>query len=113
LGFMFLFAAYNKLYGANATQLFSASVQAFKTGMPDWAVRLTTGVTPWVEVIAGVLLLLGVWTRAAATVLSGLLIVFIILIVQAIGRGLDLECGCFGKLSPFCPPRVGLCNLIQ
>jgi len=116
---LFLFAAYNKLVGTNAPQIFSSSVTAFMkradgtVAMPDWAVRLTVGVVPWVEVIAGVLLLLGIWTRAAATVLSGLLVVFIALVIQAIVRDLDLSCGCFGKLSPFCPEKVSWCNVIQ
>lgn len=116
---LFLFAAFNKLAGANGPQLFSASIQAFfklkdgSSAAPDWFVKLSTGVVPWVEVIAALLLLCGIWARAAAVVLSLLLITFIALIAQAIARDLDLHCGCFGKLSPFCPERVGYCNIIQ
>jgi uncharacterized membrane protein YphA (DoxX/SURF4 family) len=110
---LFLFAAYNKLAGVNGPQLFSGSIQAFKTGLPDWAVRFSTGAVPWTEVVAGVLLICGIWARAAATVLSLLLIAFIVLVAQAISRDLDLHCGCFGKLSPFCPEKVGMCNIIQ
>lgn len=121
---LFLLAAYNKLAGTNGPQLFSGSVQAFfklkdaapgapSNAAPDWFVRLSTGVVPWTEVIAATLLLCGVWTRAAASVLALLLLAFIVLIVQAIARDLDLHCGCFGKLSPFCPDRVGPCNIVQ
>ncbi len=114
LAAMFLYAAYQKLFnGDNAPKLFSSSVQAFKLGLGDLATRLSTSVTPWVEVISSVLLLLGVWSRAAAAVLSLLLIFFILLIVQALVRGLDVSCGCFGELSPFCPEKVGVCNIIQ
>lgn len=116
---LFLFAAFNKLAGANGPQLFSGSIQAFfklkdgSSAAPDWFVKLSTGVVPWVEVVAALLLLCGIWARAAATVLSLLLITFIVLIIQAIARDLDLHCGCFGKLSPFCPEKVGVCNIIQ
>ncbi len=116
---LFLFAAFNKLAGANGPQLFAGSVQAFfkrhdgSNAAPDWFVKLSTGIVPWTEVVAGLLLLCGVWARAAAAVLSFLLITFIVLIVQAIARDLDLHCGCFGKLSPFCPDKVGYCNIIQ
>jgi uncharacterized membrane protein YphA (DoxX/SURF4 family) len=115
LGGLFLFAAYNKLWHANDPQLFSASVQAFihNPDFPPVLVRLATGVTPWVEVVAGVLLILGLWSRAAAAVLAGLLVLFIGLIAQAMLRGLELDCGCFGKLSPFCPPKVSACNVYQ
>lgn len=115
LGGLFLFAAYNKLWHANDPQLFSASVQAFihNPAFPEPLVRLATGVTPWVEVVAGLLLVLGVWSRGAAAVLAGLLVLFIGLIGQAMLRGLQLDCGCFGKLSPFCPPKVSACNVYQ
>lgn len=115
LAALFLWAAYNKLFiSANAPQVFSASVEGFKLGLPEVGVRLATSVTPWVEVIAGVLLLLGVWSRAAAWVLAALLVAFIGLIGSALLRGLDLHCGCFGKLSPFCDPnQIGPCNIYQ
>lgn len=113
LAALFLWAAFNKLRHPNGPELFSDSVKAFKLNLPDFAVRATVGVVPWVEVIAGLLLLLGVWARAAATVLSALLVVFIVLIVQALARNLEVECGCFGKLSPFCPAKVGMCNIVQ
>lgn len=113
LAAMFLWAAYNKLRGPNGPQLFSDSVKAFKLHLPEALLRLTTGAVPWVEAVAGVLLLLGIWRRAAAAVFAALLVVFIVLIVQALARGLDVECGCFGKMSPFCPPKVGVCNIVQ
>ena len=113
LGALFLWAAFNKLRPPNGPVLFSDSIHAFKLGMPDTLVKLSVGVVPWVEVISAVLLLLGIWRRGAAIVLSSLLVVFLVLIVQALARGLAVECGCFGKLSPFCPPVVGTCNIIQ
>lgn len=110
---LFLLAAYNKLIGPNGPQLFMASVQAFKLPLGDALTRFATSATPWVELIAAVLLLRGVWSRAAATVLSLLLVLFIALIISALVRGLNVECGCFGKLSPFCKGPLGMCNLIQ
>lgn len=110
---LFLLAAYNKLMGPNGPQLFMASVQAFKLPLGEFLTRLSTSATPWVELVAAVLLLRGVWARAAATVLALLLVVFIVLIVQALVRGLNVDCGCFGKLSPFCTGPLGACNIIQ
>lgn len=51
---------------------------------------------PIVELILGVLLLLGLFTRPAAA-LSGLIMIgFVAGIAQAWARGLAIDCGCFG-----------------
>lgn len=115
LAALFLFAAYHKLWDKGDPQNFSDSVRAFKV-IPenlDIGVRLATSVTPWTEVVASVLLILGIWSRAAAAVLAFLLVGFIAMITNAILQKYDLECGCFGDLSPFCPKRVSWCNVQQ
>ncbi|MDD5231558.1 MAG: hypothetical protein PHC43_09535, partial [Candidatus Marinimicrobia bacterium] len=40
-------------------------------------------------------LILGIWLETAAFLLSVLSIGFIMLIISAIARGLNIECGCF------------------
>jgi len=56
-------------------------------------------VLPWLEILAGLALAAGVWKRASALIISGLLVFFILLTLVTIARGLDVECGCFGALS--------------
>jgi uncharacterized membrane protein YphA (DoxX/SURF4 family) len=56
-------------------------------------------VLPWLEILAGVALAAGIWKRAVALIISGLLVFFIVLTLVTIARGLDVECGCFGALS--------------
>lgn len=51
---------------------------------------------PFVELALGVLLLVGLATRLAATVATLLLVVFIAGIISAWARGLPIDCGCFG-----------------
>ena len=51
---------------------------------------------PFVEVVLGVLLVLGLFTRIAAAVGTVLMVAFIIGIAQAWARGLTIDCGCFG-----------------
>jgi len=60
---------------------------------------LAAVVLPWLEILAGVALAAGVWTRASALIITGLLVFFILLTLVTIARGLDVECGCFGALS--------------
>jgi len=56
-------------------------------------------VLPWLEILAGLALAAGVWKRASALIISGLLVFFIVLTLVTIVRGLDVDCGCFGALS--------------
>lgn len=56
-------------------------------------------ILPWLEILAGAALILGVWRRGAALVVSGLLVFFIVLTAVTMLRGLDVDCGCFGSLS--------------
>jgi len=56
-------------------------------------------VLPWLEILAGLALILGIWMRGAALVVSGLLVFFIILTLVTMIRGLDVDCGCFGAVS--------------
>lgn len=122
---LFLFAAWNKLHppkeaGAlSGPQSFVSSIQGFKLGLPETLLRASTSITPWLEVVAGLFLLMGIWVRASAAVIAGLLVMFIILILSVFFRNyfqdanIVVDCGCFGKLSPFCPKKLTWCNVVQ
>lgn len=51
---------------------------------------------PIIEVILGLLLIVGLFTRISAVISSFLMVAFIIGIAQAWARGLTIDCGCFG-----------------
>lgn len=53
---------------------------------------------PLLEAVVGIALVTGIHARGAAIVASGMLIAFAIGMVQAIARGIDLDCGCFGHV---------------
>ncbi len=65
--------------------------------MPSWGVNLWALYLPWVELIAGLFLLLGIRTRAAATLIGGMNIIFIVGLVKVIMQGLPITCGCVGE----------------
>ena len=109
LGGLYVFAGVIKLQGPLD---FSTSVMAFKI-LPDHLAQLATFAIPWTEVICGVALLAGWWARASALVLAVLTGIFIAGIASVLERGLSVNCGCFGKLSPFCKGPLGSCNLVQ
>lgn len=54
---------------------------------------------PWLEVLLGVCLIVGVWKRASYLLLAGLLLSFIIPVGYAQYHGFKIECGCFGGIE--------------
>jgi len=58
-------------------------------------VNLVGIIMPWLEVIAGLFLVIGILPRSSALVAGGLLCGFIVFGFLAIVRGLDISCGCF------------------
>ena len=63
--------------------------------VPGFAVNALALVMPWVEMLAGLALILGVWPRAAAALSGLLLLVFIVAIGFNLARGHAVDCGCF------------------
>ena len=59
------------------------------------ASNLVAVLLPWVEAIAGVLLIAGLWKRESAAVIAGMLVMFIAGASSVMARGIDVEnCGC-------------------
>jgi uncharacterized membrane protein YphA (DoxX/SURF4 family) len=54
---------------------------------------------PWIEFVAGLLLILGIETAAAALIISGMLAVFLPALFYAYFTGLDIACGCFSAAA--------------
>lgn len=63
--------------------------------LPDALVNGVALALPWVELLAGALLIVGVWRQAAALVIAVLNAVFLVAVSVALARGLEV-CGCFG-----------------
>ncbi|WP_345380805.1 MauE/DoxX family redox-associated membrane protein [Pseudonocardia yuanmonensis] len=74
--------------------------------LPREAVAVVAGVLPWFELALGVLLLLGIGTRAVAWLSAGLLLVFVAGVTQAWARGLAIDCGCFGGGGAVAPGQT-------
>lgn len=92
LGGLFVWAACTKLPDLS---LFAEEIANYRL-LPPALVPLAAATLPGIELAAGAALVLGVWTRAAALVLDALLAAFVGGLSQALLRGIDLRCGCFG-----------------
>ncbi len=60
------------------------------------AVNVVALTLPWVELLTGLCLVLGIGTPGAGLVASALAGTYMIAMASALGRGLDIGCGCFG-----------------
>jgi uncharacterized membrane protein YphA (DoxX/SURF4 family) len=63
--------------------------------VPSSLINISALALPWIELLAGVALILGVWKAAARTVVAILLAVFIIAISINLARDNAIDCGCF------------------
>jgi len=50
---------------------------------------------PWIELLSGLALILGIWKATARTIIAALLITFIIAISINLLRSNAIDCGCF------------------
>jgi uncharacterized membrane protein YphA (DoxX/SURF4 family) len=91
LGGFFVYASLDKIWSPAA---FAKIVYQWQVVGPV-ASNLVAVTLPWVELLAGLLLIAGVWRRESALVIALLLVVFIMAAGSVLARGIDVEnCGC-------------------
>ena len=105
-GFIFIFAAVTKVADPEG---FSQSVYNYKL-MSDFFINILAIAFPWIESVAGILLVFGISVKENSAILSGLLVVFIIAITISLARDLDIDCGCFGTVDG---SKVGLKKILE
>ena len=114
LGGLFAFAALKKI---DNVQAFAFAIKGFKILDPDKHGQLIISAAytiPWVELIAGILLIIGFKTRAATAALGLMLIVFIAGLLHVIfDPSIDADCSCFGDMNLVCSSKVGWCQVIR
>jgi uncharacterized membrane protein YphA (DoxX/SURF4 family) len=92
LGGVLFVAGYLKVGTPDKSQM---AVRAYEM-LPISVANLLGLILPPVEIVIGVLLILGALTRVVAALGGFTMFVFIIAIAQAWARGLNIDCGCFG-----------------
>jgi len=91
LGIIFIWARFDKI---SHPEEFIKVVESYKLLPFSLAVIFAVSL-PWVELISGLLLIAGVYTRSSATVLTLMLTIFMVAIGINLYRGADFACGCF------------------
>jgi uncharacterized membrane protein YphA (DoxX/SURF4 family) len=104
LAVVFIYASYDKILHPHQ---FAIAVRAYKI-LPISVSNLFALMLAWSEMIAAVLLILGIFTREAAAALFLLLATFIIAITTTLIRGMVIDCGCFKAGEGHDPIDFGL-----
>lgn len=102
LGGVLLVAGYLKAFSPDKSMM---AVRAYEV-LPIWLANTLGIILPWLEIGAGLLLVIGVGIRYAAIFGSALMALFIIAIAQAWARGLSIDCGCFGGGGTIDPSKT-------
>jgi hypothetical protein len=79
---------------------FFVDLLGYQISFPVFFLRLVAVCMPWLEVFCGIALLLDLWQETVRPVVSVLCLIFVFMLGQAVVRGLNLNCGCFGDIGP-------------
>ena len=102
IGFVFIYAGAEKISNPNE---FAISISNYRL-FPISVINLFAITLPWIEIVAGILLIFGVAVKENSSIIFSLLFVFTLAIVISLFRGLSIDCGCFGKGT-----QIGLMKL--
>ncbi len=93
LGVVFIWASLDKIVDPAA---FSENIDNYHA-TPVAINNLVALILPWLELLVGIGLISGVYVKPSAYLSGGMLLLFIILLGQALLRGINLHCGCFSS----------------
>ena len=90
LGFIFIYFSWDKIIDP---VLFAKLVENYDI-LPSNLINIGVLVLPWIELLIGICLILGVFIDTSALISLVLLSLFVIMIFQAFLRGKSIDCGC-------------------
>jgi len=108
IGGLFLYAS---LYKIQDPAAFAVSIRNYGILPADWS-NVAALTLPWIEVIAGSFLILGIHIKPSALLTTGMLAIFLAAITYAYATGLDIDCGCFSSAASS-PGRVGIIDIFR
>ena len=91
LGVIFVYASYNKIL---APAVFAKIIYGYDL-FPTMFINLMAIIVPFLELVAGLALIIGFYPRSAALIVNAMLLVFITALSINLIRGHEFDCGCF------------------
>lgn len=100
LGLFFIMAALPKIADPPS---FAQTIYNYRLLASDFAgihvLNLLALSLPWLELLLGLALVLGIWRRTAVIFVGALLVTFIVAISINLARGNAIDCGCFDPIG--------------
>ena len=91
LGGVFVYASIDKILYPAA---FAEAVYHYQI-LPGELINLAAVILPWLELMLGGFLIVGIWLPGSVFISTVLLIGFFGALLFNLSRGLDIDCGCF------------------
>ena len=95
IGGIFVYASMHKISYPGE---FAENIAGYQI-VPFWAVNLMAVVMPWVELLCGLLLIVGIRVKSNIALIAGMLVLFIVAISIGLMRGAPIGCGCFHSVE--------------
>jgi len=91
LGITFIYASYDKIL---APADFAKIIYGYDLFPHDF-INLIAIFLPFIELISGLALIVGIYPRSAVLIINGMLLAFILVLSINLIRGHEFDCGCF------------------
>ncbi|MGY8787199.1 MAG: MauE/DoxX family redox-associated membrane protein [Fidelibacterota bacterium] len=108
LGIIFVYASWDKI--AHPIE-FAKAIENYHV-VPFGLENMIAMVLPWLELIVGICLIMGIMVDGAAILCVIMNVVFIFAISQALARGISIDCGCF-SVSVENGENIGIQTIIR
>ena len=96
LAAVFIYAGILKMLDLEA---FSRSIATFEL-LPGRLINIVAITLPPLEILSGLLLLSTRWRHLGALAIILMNLLFVVALVAALARGIEVDCGCFGSRIP-------------
>ena len=106
LGIVFIFAGAEKIAGPDS---FAVAISNYRI-FPVFTLNIIAITLPWLEVVAGLLVIFGISIKENSAIIGTLMVAFTVMVFIALLRGLDIDCGCFGT---FDAQKVGFQKILE
>ncbi|HET55350.1 MAG TPA: DoxX family membrane protein [Ignavibacteria bacterium] len=106
IGLIFVLSGIEKIADPSG---FSDAIANYKL-MPNFIINFFAISIPWIELVCGILLIFNQNIKENAFIYISLMSIFTIMVLIAVLRGLDIDCGCFGTQNV---QAVGITKIIE